>query len=134
MKCVTSHCHQGARDGFGNCPPIQSDANVFGRGAREAMTCTVEMKTNRAYAIEEKRFYVPAIIRDICPRCGAPFERDLDERYLSYPPCGVPFTLQLACSAEADGKYCDYEWAARLQLNLSVELITLPMPTGPEGT
>ena len=29
MKCVTSHCNQGARDGFGNCPPMQSDANVL---------------------------------------------------------------------------------------------------------
>lgn len=91
------------------------------------MSCTVEMKDKRSITVDEKHFYVPAIIRDTCPECGTAFERDLGKHCLSFPPCGVPFNEQLCCGAKIDGKFCDHEWEVTLQLNISVELIAVPV-------
>ena len=88
------------------------------------MTCAIESK-GPPITIDEKRFYVPAIIKDTCPKCGAAYERDLNEQYLSYPPCNVPFNLTMDCYAEVDGKPCGAEWEIPVRLDVQVSLVLL---------
>lgn len=54
-----------------------------------------------------KRFCVPGIrIKDKCPKCGAKWEMDLGDDYLSYPRIGAPYQISGYCSDDA----CQTEW------------------------
>lgn len=56
----------------------------------------------------DKRTYLPGIvIKSKCPECGAPYEMDLSDRYLSYPKVGKPYELTAYCG---EGE-CNYEWS-----------------------
>lgn len=64
-----------------------------------------------------KRFYVPGItVRTACPHCGLPWERNLDDRYLSHPTLGEPFDFRFYCD------HCNEEWSAKMILRVSLEL------------
>ena len=76
----------------------------------------VEMQEG-AIGLEVKRFYVPAVLRTKCPKCGADHERDFADRYLSYPVANEPFDEDLYCPEEG----CGHEWTARLRLVLRLE-------------
>lgn len=53
----------------------------------------------------DKRTYLPGIfIKSKCPKCGAPYEDDLSDSYLSYPKVGKPHKLAAYCGA------CEHEW------------------------
>lgn len=88
------------------------------------MSTSVEMTSDGAITIEKKRFYVPAILRSVCPSCEVPYKRDLNDQYLSYPPCNVPFREHLYCGE------CDHEWDVDLRLDVRV---TLSVPSPSEG-
>ena len=88
---------------------------------------TVEMKPDTAIVVEQKRFYVPAVLRSTCPTCGARYERDLEAAYLSEPPCGVPFTERLYCQ---NGD-CAGVWNVSLRLDVRTELTALPTSGAP---
>ena len=47
-------------------------------------------QTYETFGIEVKRFYLPFILTQVCPKCGKVLERDLNDQYLSYPTCGKP--------------------------------------------
>jgi hypothetical protein len=60
-----------------------------------------------------KRTYIPGVVlRSRCPKCGAPWERDLSNDYLSYPETGRAERINAYCSAEPNGEECGEEWVA----------------------
>jgi len=68
-------------------------------------------------SIDVKRFYLPGVvIKDVCPKCGAPWEHDFGSRYLSYPTVGARVNAGGYCQE------CDHEWEVMVVLKVSVEL------------
>lgn len=63
-----------------------------------------------------KRFHVPVVIKSNCPNCDVQSERDLKEKYLSYPPVGEPFGVGMYC------EHCDRNWEIAIILNITIEL------------
>ena len=71
-----------------------------------------------------KRFYVPGyILKTMCPKCGAAYERDFGEYYLSYPTANTPFEETLYCTNEIDEETCGHEWDVTLQIDLSLKVV-----------
>jgi len=75
-----------------------------------------ENKNDNFYTIDVKRFYIPVVFVATCPKCGEEVRRDLNDWYLSYPPVGKPFVLDLACGE------CSYEWGEEIRLLISLEI------------
>lgn len=82
----------------------------------------MEIKGTCEGAELDKRTYLPGLaITDRCPECGADYERDLGDLYLSYPVVGVPMVLTAYC----DG--CDHEWPlGKFVLRVTLEAVKEP--------
>lgn len=67
----------------------------------------------------DKRTYLPGIvITDKCPKCGAPYEMDFAEHYLSYPVVGKPKELTVYCGE------CEHEWPlGKVVLRVTLEAV-----------
>lgn len=77
-------------------------------------------------ADDAKRFHVPgAVLTGECPKCGATYEHDFGESYLSYPRANEPEDFTCWCSA------CDHEWVIRLKLVISLALVVMD-PLNPD--
>jgi hypothetical protein len=79
--------------------------------------------TGKAKSFEtgEKRFFVPGVkIAGRCPKCGAKYNDDFAEAYLSYPPANKTFERTLYCLDES----CGHEWAVCMRLSISLDLVT----------
>jgi hypothetical protein len=69
-------------------------------------------------AIDCKRFHLPGIvIRDDCPKCKRPIERDYESHYFSYPKVGERLQVYFWCED------CDAEWWRPAQLQVSLEAL-----------
>ena len=66
-----------------------------------------------------KRFYLPFVVSDTCPKCGAKASADLmrDGEYLSYPSLKKPEAVYLSCET------CGKEWTVHLRLSFSLALV-----------
>ena len=51
-----------------------------------------------------------------CPKCGAPYEWDFGDQYLSYPQANAPNEVTCYCGP------CEHEWKVTLRLNVTLEL------------
>ena len=69
--------------------------------------------------LEVKRLGIPGVRLEVkCPKCGHAWTEELDgsKGILSNPQVGSPTDIHLYCGA------CDYEWAVRVLLRMSLEL------------
>lgn len=67
------------------------------------------------FKIDVKRFYFPGKLESVCPTCGASWQLDGKDRYLSYPTVN---------KVEEYTAYCDEcytEWAVHYRLNVTIE-------------
>ena len=66
-----------------------------------------------------KRFYLPFVVTDTCPKCGAEASSDLtrDGEYLSYPSLTKPEEIYLSCGT------CGRQWSVRVRLSFSFTLV-----------
>ena len=60
----------------------------------------------------------PAPSTSTCPKCQAPYERDFNEQYLSYPQANAPTEVTLYCGS------CEHEWEVTMRLNITLELVS----------
>ena len=69
--------------------------------------------------LDIKRFYLPFVVSDACPKCGkeAAAELDRDGSYLSYPSLVKPERVYLYCEA------CKREWCVCLRVSFSLALV-----------
>lgn len=67
----------------------------------------------------DKRTYLPGVvIKSKCPECDAPYVKDLENNYLSYPKVGQPYKLTGYCGQ------CDHEWPlGEVVLNLTITMV-----------
>ena len=64
-----------------------------------------------------KRFYMPGVtVKQPCPNCGAAWECDMGDRYLSYPVVGETVKLSAGCGE------CDHEWTIPVVVRVTLEL------------
>ena len=71
------------------------------------------------YESDEKRFYIPGCkIVGSCPSCGAKWESDFGNDYLSYPTINAPFMFYCYCPK------CHHEWQEKIRVNITLELVT----------
>ena len=81
-------------------------------------TPTLEGSMTPGSELGEKRFYLPGIkLKAKCPRCSAPWVRDMGDNYLSYPKVGTP----IVCSGY--GGECEHKWEYQLRIVVSLEVI-----------
>ena len=73
-----------------------------------------------SHKLAVKRFYLPFLLVDICPKCSREVTRDLsrDEGYLSYPTVNKPETVSLWCDD------CGVEWLVALRLDFRLTVVT----------
>lgn len=75
---------------------------------------------NTSFDTGDKRFYVPGhYLEGTCPKCGAEYERDFENDYLSYPRANTPINVD--CYCQRDG--CGYDWSVTLRLNITLDVI-----------
>jgi len=69
--------------------------------------------------ISIKRFYLPFVVSDACPKCGKESETDLhqDGSYLSYPSLVKPERVYLWCET------CKREWCVCVRVSFSLALV-----------
>lgn len=69
-------------------------------------TATIIPDPAKAKRLDIKRFYLPFILRDNCPKCGERAERSFitDSDYLSYPTINAPMDVSIECGA------CEHLW------------------------
>lgn len=89
--------------------------------------CTVEMLPQDGWEVDVKRFYAPAIVRSVCPECGADVSRHLDDNYLGYPELGV-MDIHMICYKEwetDDGTWdcSEHEFTTRIRMTIQVEAV-----------
>lgn len=71
------------------------------------------------FDLDVKRFYIPGYkLEGPCPKCQAPYERDFNEQYLSYPQANAPTEVTLYCGS------CEHEWEVTMRLNITLELVS----------
>ena len=73
-------------------------------------------KLNRSTSIDVKRFYLPAIIKGKCPKCGTPTEIDLESDYLSYPILNEFECRHLYCSE------CEHEQEIEIKIEMTLSV------------
>lgn len=64
----------------------------------------------------DKRTYLPFIVKDCCPNCGAEDQRDLRSDYLSYPMLEIPAQVYFECSE------CQREWRVLVVVGFTLSL------------
>jgi hypothetical protein len=66
-----------------------------------------------------KRFYLPFIVSDTCPKCSQVAEADLnrDGSYLSYPSLTKPERVYLYCES------CKKDWCVCIRVTFSLALV-----------
>jgi hypothetical protein len=68
--------------------------------------------------LEIKRCYLPGVsLEGTCPKCGAPYARDCEDDYLSYPTVNEPFKETCYCAK------CQHEWKVTLRLTITLEVV-----------
>lgn len=74
----------------------------------------ITKNNDRGSSVDVKRFYVPCTARGACPKCQAPFERDFEEHYLSYPTMNSVQIITLYCEK------CEHEWGVPMRLDVTL--------------
>ena len=71
----------------------------------------------KEFEIDVKRFYVPAIIKSNCPKCGEEIVNDYNEQYLSYPTANKIMETHFYCDE------CDEEFYINTLLKVTLEKV-----------
>jgi len=80
------------------------------------MTATVEVHDD-PFSLDIKRCYLPMVVHDNCPQCGAPHTRDIREDYLSYPSTNKCCPIGMYCEA------CDRSWAVNIKFGFTAQVL-----------
>lgn len=76
----------------------------------------VEINGTMDGTLNIKRCYMPGItVADHCPKCSTPWERDMEDHYISYPRVGVPHDVRGHCQE------CGHQWPVMVILRVTVE-------------
>jgi hypothetical protein len=76
----------------------------------------IEYSAGSGAELSVKRCYIPCVLTDACPQCGAEVQRDLSDDYLSYPNLGEPVDVHFYHSADDH----EAEWRRQVVLEFSV--------------
>ena len=71
--------------------------------------------------LDIKRCYLPIVITDTCPKCGAEVSKHLDNDYVSYPKVNKPFTINMHHIIEHPDRDEEHDWPVRVVLRVMVE-------------
>lgn len=74
------------------------------------------MRIKEKFEIECKRFYLPVVVKGVCPNCGAECETDLRENYISYPIVNTKEIISIYCNN------CEDYFEKEVTLRLSIEV------------
>ena len=77
--------------------------------------------------LDIKRCYLPIVITDTCPHCGATVQKDLDGDYISYPRVNAPFMVSMHHIIEHPDRDEEHDWKICVVLRVTME------PAPPEG-
>lgn len=71
--------------------------------------------------LDIKRCYLPIVITDTCPTCGAMVQKHLEGDYLSYPKVNVPFEINMHHIIEHEDEDEEHDWPVMVVLRVKME-------------
>jgi hypothetical protein len=78
----------------------------------------------RPFSVDVKRFHIPVTLTSKCPGCGTEVEKDLTEKYLSYPNVGVVEEVSFYHECSEPPNYKCEEWSVPVVLDIHVRMAT----------
>jgi hypothetical protein len=78
--------------------------------------------TKDVCALDIKRCYLPIVITDTCPKCGAQVSRNLGSDYVSYPTVNKKFTINMHHVIEHPDRDEEHEWPVHVVLSVVMEV------------
>lgn len=72
-------------------------------------------------SLDIKRCYLPIVITDTCPTCGAVVTKHVASDYLSYPKVNTPFEISMYHCIETEEKDIEHDWKIKVVLRVTME-------------